>query len=47
MDDLKRLTQRAENAKKHAMQTTQDMEDLEVSLRKVSKRIHKITEGSH
>lgn len=47
LDDLKRLTQRAENAKKHAMQTTQDMEDLEVSLRKVSKRIHKITEGSH
>lgn len=46
IDDLKRLIQRAENAKKHAQQTTQDMEELEVSLKKVSNRIHKITKDS-
>lgn len=47
IDDLKRLMQRAENAKKHAVQTQNDMEDLEVSLKKVSNRIHKIVEGNH
>lgn len=47
IDDLKRLTQRAENAKKHAAQTEKDMEELETSLKKVSNRIHKITEGNH
>ena len=46
LDDLKRLTQRAENAKKHAQQTTQDMEELEISLKKVSNRIQKITKDS-
>lgn len=45
MDDVKRLTQRAENAKKHALQTTQQMEDLEISLRKISNRINKISNG--
>lgn len=44
-DDLKRLTQRAENAKKHALQTTQQMEDLEISLRKIANRINKISNG--
>lgn len=44
-DDLKRLSTRAENAKKYAIQTTQQMEDLEISLRKVSNHIHKITNG--
>jgi len=47
LDNLKRLIQRAENAKKHAQQTTQDMEELEVSLKKVSNHIHKITEDNH
>lgn len=45
LDDLKRLTQRAENAKKHALQTSQDMEELEISIRKISNRIHKISDG--